>query len=165
MTVRFLIAFAIYAVVEFLLADWLATWFGWPAVLALFVIGFVVGLLVMRAAGAKAAAALTQAARSGDLAADQIGDSGLLLAGGVLFAIPGVLTDLIAVLLVIPATRRGCRRPVAAFLGRGLRDAGVAVSSTRIDGDGGLGRSQGSSGDVIVGDVIERHDEPRRSDD
>lgn len=154
---RFLIAFAIYAVVELLLADWLAKWFGWPAVLGLFVIGFVVGLLVMRSAGVKAAAALTQAARSGDLAADQIGDSGLLLVGGILFAIPGVLTDVIAVLLVIPVTRRICRHPVAAFLGRGLRASGVSVITTSVDG---ADATRVVPGDVIVGDVIQRHDEP-----
>lgn len=162
---RFLIAFAAYAVVEFLLADWLATWFGWPAVFGFFVVGFVVGLLVIRWAGAKAAAALTEAARSGDLAADQMGDSGLLLVGGILFAIPGVLTDVIAILLVIPVTRRACRRPVAAFLGRGLSQAGVTVlGSTQVNGDS-VGRSSRASGDVIVGDVIERHDEPRQANE
>lgn len=158
---RFLIAFASYVIVEFLIAGWLAGLFGWPAVLALFVIGFVTGLLVIRTAGAKAATALTQAARTGELAGDQMGDSGLLLAGGILLAIPGLLTDVIAVLLVIPATRRVCRRPVAAFLGRGLRGAGVTVSAAGVSGGVGRGTPPGSNADLIVGDVIERHDEPR----
>lgn len=157
---RFLIAFAAYAITEFLVADWLATLFDWPDVLALFVIGFVVGLLVMRWAGTKAVGALTESANSGGRAADQMGDSGLLLVAGILFAIPGVLTDVIAILLVVPVTRRACRRPMAAFLGRRLRKAGVTVRSTQVSGDGTF-RPRPTSGDVIAGDVIERHDEPR----
>lgn len=160
---RFLIAFLAYVVIEFLIADWLAHWFGWPAVIGLFAVGFVTGLLVLRAAGIKAAGALTQVARSGELGGNDMGDSGLLFLGGVLLAVPGILTDAAGILLIIPWTRRICRRPLAAFLGRGLRAQGVTVITTATrTGAQPTGMPPGDviRGEVIRGDVIDRRDEP-----
>lgn len=169
---RTVIPLAVYVVGEGLLAEFLASRFGWPAVLGLFVLGLVTGLLVMAEAGRRAGRTVRAAgdpsrippvARSGRSpspgnAAADLGDAGLMFIGGVLLAVPGVATDVLGLLLLLPLTRRWCRRPASALLGSRLRRFTVTVASP--SNPGSPPRNRRVSGEVIQGEVIDRRDEP-----
>jgi len=64
------------------------------------------GMLVVRHSGLKAFAGLDRALRGGILPAGSAGSGLAGVLAGILLIIPGFLSDLLAVLLLIPAARR-----------------------------------------------------------
>jgi UPF0716 protein FxsA len=125
MTLRWRLLVFGYPLVE-ILAFWgIAGLIGWGWAILLIVLGVPIGWALIRHAGAEAARG------RGDRAA-------VLGVSGVLLIIPGFLTDLAAVVLLVPAVHRS--------LGTRLR-AWVQVSPIRM----GF-----ADGDVITGEVIRR---------
>ena len=89
-------------------------------------------------------------------------DTAVFVAGGVALIFPGLITDVIALICLIPYTRRFPR----ALLSRGLerRIGGLGDLS----GMAGFGRrGPGGFGDVIEGEVVDdaQTDPPRRPDE
>ena len=129
--------------------------------LVLFAASFVLGLLVMRRAGGNAWLALTRGAdRPGAVA----GDTVLLFLAGLLLAVPGVLTDLVGLVLLLPPVRELVRRWVARGASRRFPDVQSMFTTVRL-ADGSL---------VIPGEVVDdgppaggtahRRDDDGRSD-
>lgn len=118
-----------YPLAEILVFWGVATLIGWGWALLLLVLGVPAGWALVRNAGAEAARGR--------------GDRALVIGvSGVLLMIPGFLTDLVGLVLLLP--------PVHRALGTRLR-AWVQVSPIR------MGFTQGyAQGDVITGEVIRR---------
>lgn len=153
-----LLVLVVYPITEIALAVWAASLIGWGWVMAAFAAGIGVGLLVMRWAGASAAASLRAASRTGALPGGEVGDHALTFLGGFLIMVPGFLTDLAGVLLVLPPTRSLVRRASGRALGRRVRAAGfTVVETTRADG---TRVSRVVEGDVVPGEVVDRRDDP-----
>ena len=72
---------------------------------ALVVFSALLGLLLARIQGLKTLYQIRQSLSQGILPAEEMLDSVLIFAGGVLFVIPGVLTDIVALVLLIPFSR------------------------------------------------------------
>lgn len=151
---RGLIYFGGYVVVEGAITIWLASVVGWAAVLGFYGIGLVVGILVIRDAGLKAVRGIRDAAASGGVPAESMGDSGTLFAGGTLVAIPGLLTDVLGLLLIVPITRRLLQRQLGLALARNIRRRGVTVVTTT--SSTGATVTRVVPGDVIQGEIVER---------
>ena len=111
-------------------------WLGVLPTLALIVLGSVVGLRIVRSAGLTLAEAVRQ--RSLDRRSVNALDRALLAGAGLLFALPGFLTDLAGLFLLVPTTRR--------WLGR--RIAGRVMEFT-------ASRPDASPGPVIDGEAVE----------
>lgn len=130
MRIRASTAFAIYAAAEAALMVWVATRFGTPALIWVLVGGLLVGMLVMRVAGLSAGASLARAARRSApvemrgadgteqvllggapdedevrRTARRVGSSGLLFMAGLLLAAPGLISDAVGLVLLLPAVR------------------------------------------------------------
>ena len=134
--------------VELVVAILVGRWIGAaPTVLAL-ILASLAGIVVLRRAGARTLRSLSAAPVPGlrtagpDLRA--AGDSAWVLLGGLLLAVPGFLSAVAGLLLVLPLTRR----LVAPLLGRG---AGLLAS--RLLGVPLLGRVLG--GQVVSGTVVD----------
>lgn len=123
-----------FPIIEILLIAWVWRTIGWAWTLVLLGAGFVLGLWLMRKAGAKAFRSIAEPMRSRqpyveldettgtartvhpaqnppsaeemEQASADLRRSGLLFVSGALFAIPGFMTDAIAALLLLPASRR-----------------------------------------------------------
>ena len=123
-------------VVYVLVASWIGI--GWTilATLATTALGFA---LVARQ-GTKALTDLRDRARSRRPAGRELGDAGLVAAGGLLMILPGFIGDLIGLLCLLPVTRGLVRgfltRVVLARLPLNLR-APVRVESVRTVGVAG----------------------------
>ena len=78
--------------------------------LALIIISAVLGLLFARFEGLRTLHQIRQSLAQGIVPAEEMLDSVLIFAGGVLFVLPGVLTDIVAVVLLIPFTRTTFKR-------------------------------------------------------
>ncbi|HZB21606.1 MAG TPA: FxsA family protein [Blastococcus sp.] len=144
-------------VVFVLVAQWIGV--GWTilATLATSVLGW----MLLARQGTKALAELRERARTRRSPGAELGNAGLVAAGGLLMVLPGFIGDLIGLLCLIPGTRNlvraGLSRLVAARLPMGLRPP-VRVESVRTaevprTGDG---RTEGSGSTrlVIEGEVV-----------
>ncbi len=118
-----------YPLAEVAVAIGLAQVVGWWPVIAAQFIGLFVGALLIRRAPVS----------------------------GLLIAVPGFLTDVIGLLLLIPGVRRVVAQTAMAAVAQRL--------GVRLDSSGGLRGPAAPTvappqGDVVRGEVVERHDEP-----
>ncbi|MCA0251079.1 MAG: FxsA family protein [Actinobacteria bacterium] len=119
------IAFVAIPIAEF----WVVTTVGgalglWPT-LALLVVSAVAGAWLMQREGAKAWNALVNAFSGGQLPTGRLADAALVLVGGILLMLPGFLTDLIGLVMILPFTRPLVRRFVAFVLARRVAATGA----------------------------------------
>lgn len=99
--------------------------------LGLLVLTALVGAVLIRREGGRALAALREAGRTRQMPAVELADSALVLLGGVLLLLPGFVTDVAGLVLVLPVTRPPARRALQALVERGLlRRAGVVRGET-----------------------------------
>lgn len=151
-----------YPLTELLVASWVASRIGWAWVLVILLLGLLLGLMVMGRAGRRAADGLSSAARTGSLPGGDVGDSALLFLAGALVAVPGLVTDVVGLALLVPPVRRAVRRAAGATLGRRIRARGYSVTTATVDG---VTVTRLHEGDVIAGEVVDRHDaDPGRPD-
>lgn len=103
----FFVLFALGLLELFLLVK-TGQWFGaWFPVLAV-ILGFVAGGLAIRHTGIRSLNEIAQASRSGQSGAGAQAAIGGMLGffAGILFILPGLLSDVAAILLLIPVSRR-----------------------------------------------------------
>ncbi len=81
---------------------------------------FAFGKWVIRSYGLKHLAEARDTLRSGSLPADGLLDSLLIVAGGVAFMVPGYISDVFGLLLLLPPVRLFLRWAVKAWLVKGL---------------------------------------------
>ncbi|KUG54383.1 FxsA protein [Serinicoccus chungangensis] len=117
----------------------------------------VLGTWLARRESSRTYRALQQALSSGRMPADEVTDAILLTVGGLLLLLPGFVSDVLALLLVLPFTRPAARRLLQALVAsRALTVVGGPV------GPGGrrAGRPPGA-GTVIDGEIVDEHPPPR----
>ncbi len=144
-------------VVFVLVAQWIGV--GWTilATLATSVLGW----MLLARQGTRALAELRERARTRRSPGAELGNAGLVAAGGLLMVLPGFIGDVIGLLCLIPGTRNlvrgGLTRVVAARLPVGLRPP-VRVESVRTAevprADDGRAERSGSTRLVIEGEVV-----------
>lgn len=143
--------------------------------LLLLLAGFVAGGWVIRRQGLAAWRSYAEAARGGRAPARTPADAALVLLAGMLLAFPGFITDVLAVVLLVPFTRRATGRVLGTWLSRAvLRRVSVAtiradvvqgevVTSEVVDGPGGdaaglggagVDAGTGADGPVIRGEIV-----------
>ncbi|MGW3288750.1 FxsA family membrane protein [Streptomyces sp. NPDC001002] len=126
-------------------------------VFLLLVAGFVVGSAVIKKAGRRAFQNLNEAVQRGTPPASG-GGNGLMMLGGLLLMIPGLISDAVGLLLLIPPVQKALSRLAERTVERKLSAAGA----------GGLGdaftqaRIHRPDGKVVQGEVIrdDRDDTP-----
>jgi UPF0716 protein FxsA len=153
---------------------------GWWTLAALLATSALGGWIVRRE-GRRAWRVLQEAVRSGAGPGRELpglSGTGLTMAGGLLLAVPGFISDVLGLLLVLPFTRPVVRRLLASYGERRLREAeargavfppGMGAGGAgreafgRYGGPFGTGQARGGGepqGRVVRGEVIE-DDEPR----
>ncbi len=91
----------------------------------------VAGLALARWQGLRSLVAIRADLAEGRMPADRLADGALLMLAALLLLVPGFLTDIPALVLLVPPIRRWCRRG----LGRYLRARGViTMVVSRSDG-------------------------------
>lgn len=110
----------------------------------------IAGLWLVRTQGRRAGHGLRKAIETGVLPDRELGDAALMLAGGVLIAIPGFITSAFGLLAVTPLTRPAVRRLLGAYMAR----RGVTGAAGARPGGEGARRKQEPQAKVIRGQVI-----------
>jgi len=138
----------------------------WPTA-ALLVAISLAGAWLVRREGRRAWRSLREAMTTGQLPEKDLADTPFVMAGGVLLLIPGFLTDVVGLLLVLPFTRPLARRIGHAYFARRARrlgdiPAGAPVYPGTVVHDDEPEPPR-SDGPVIRGEIV-GEEPPRRTD-
>ncbi len=137
---------------EMLLLVVLSRFISWVAIVLLVVLTALIGMLLVRAEGRHTLAKIQRKTARGELPADELLDGALLLVAGAFLVTPGLLTDAIGFLLVVPPTRYPIRFAVKKWVVVPYADAksrGFITGNVYIDGfpgEDGAGMQGGAGG-------------------
>ncbi|HET7799149.1 MAG TPA: FxsA family protein [Humibacillus xanthopallidus] len=121
------------------------------------------GAWIVTREGGRAWRALGQALREGRMPARELADGIVVLVGGTLLLIPGFITDVAGLLLVLPFTRPVARALLASVIGRHLVAQVEVFGATTVtdrptweqqETPHGAQRSESSS-EVVEGEIID----------
>ncbi len=105
-------------------------WFGaWFPVLAV-ILGFVGGGLTIRHAGLKSLNELKEASQTGTIGPDTAIGGLLGFLAGILFILPGLLSDLAALVLLLPFTRQAIEHRLSR---RSARKGGTVIEGEAVE--------------------------------
>ncbi|WP_159925319.1 MULTISPECIES: FxsA family protein [Nocardia] len=107
-----------------------------PAILVL-IAGSVAGMLLVGSQGRRVFEQFRRAARGEVAPGTAVADGALVAAGGVLMFVPGLVTSLFGLLLLLPPTRLLVRPLVTAFAARRFRGLAAAAPYRGVVIDGG----------------------------
>jgi len=152
----------LYLVVEIVALVALASWIGVGWTVLVLLAGSVLGLWLARREGLRAVRAMTEAARDRRVAHVELTDGLLVAMGGLLLVVPGLVTDVAGLLLLLPPTRSLVRRRMVREAERRapvlrtarIRGDGSIVDGEVVDGDGAPARRPARPG-VIEGRIVE----------
>lgn len=102
-----IVLFLLWSGAELLLAARLAQLIGVGGVLLWLVAAAALGVFLIRRQGLQTLRELQQASRDGEMPGEALLRGGLVIGAGVLLIIPGLLTDLFALVLLLLRLRRG----------------------------------------------------------
>ena len=151
---------------ELLVFVLVANWIGVGATILATLVTSAIGWALLARQGTKALADLRERARTRQSAGRELGDAGLIAAGGLLMVLPGFIGDLIGLLCLLPGTRTIVRRLLASVVLARLPDrfrGPVRTQSVRVE-QGLPGSGSGSTRAtplVIEGEVLPRTPEDR----
>ncbi len=111
-------AFVLIPVVEIWTLVTVGNWLGVWTVVGLLVLSGAVGAWLTQREGRRAWRALTDAFGGGRLPTGRLADAALVLVGGILLMLPGFLTDVLGLAMLLPVTRPVVRRLLAYLLAR-----------------------------------------------
>jgi UPF0716 protein FxsA len=147
----------------------LGAMFSWPLIVAAVVLTALVGMLLVRAEGRHTMRKIQQKVAQGETPTDELLDGALLLVAGAFLLTPGLVTDAIGFLLVIPLTRYPIRIvlkkwvvvPYADKKTGGFASGNVYIGGFPNEGMGpdGPGPGGSTSGDDTVDVEFERVDD------
>jgi UPF0716 protein FxsA len=100
---------------------------GAPATIAMLILTGVVGAALARAEGTRVVRAWQQALAAGTVPPDGVVSGVMVLLGGALLISPGVISDAVGVLLLVPYTRRLIARIVMVQVQRAIERGTIRV--------------------------------------
>ena len=136
----------LYLVVEIVALVALASWIGVGYTLLVLLAGSVVGLWLARREGLRAVRAMAEAARDHRVAHVELTDGLLVAMGGLLLLVPGLVTDVAGLLLLLSPTRSLVRRRMV----REAERRAPVLRTARIRGDGSI-----VDGSIVDGEVVD----------
>lgn len=103
-------------IVEVTLFIALGNWIGYAWTLLILLAGFVLGVWLFRREGPRAIHAMREAQQENRPPGREMIDGALIALGGALMVFPGVASDVLGLLMILPPTRAGIRRIVVRML-------------------------------------------------
>ncbi|MFJ9707370.1 MULTISPECIES: FxsA family membrane protein [unclassified Streptomyces] len=150
---------AAWLVLEIWLLTVVAGAAGGMTVFLLLVAGFVAGSVVIKRAGRRAFRSLNEAIQRGG-SPERGGGNGLMMLGGLLLMIPGLVSDALGLLLLLPPVQKAVSRLTERTLDRKLRAAAPGTLGNAFQ----QARMHRPDGKVVQGEVI-RSDAPEDGDE
>jgi UPF0716 protein FxsA len=126
--------------------------FGWPLMVLAVVLSALLGLVLVRAEGRHTLRKIQRKAAQGEAPTDELVDGALLLIAGAFLLTPGLVTDAIGLIFVIPLTRYPVRWALKKYVLVPMADektGGFVTGNVYISGfpDEGAGPGAGPAGE------------------
>jgi len=150
---RLFLLFTLLPLAELAILVWIHSVTNWVVTLAVLFVPGIIGVWLVHREGLRCWREFRRQLARGEPPAAPVLDGLLILVAAVLLVTPGVLTDLVAIVLLIPPIRRAIRRYVTKHLQ--ARIAGAIAKSRWLNpspatgtpvGEGGSGVSEGGTG-------------------
>lgn len=125
---RLFVLFTVVPALELYLLLVLGSWLGPGPTVAMLLLAGAAGAWLVRTQGAQVLRELSEGLQRGESPAPRLVEAGLVLLGGILLLTPGVLTDLLAVALLVPPSRRLLAPVILKALGEAARRSGTRVN-------------------------------------
>lgn len=119
--------FAIAAIAEIAVIILVADWLGAGTTFALLLLGVVAGALLAQTEGRKAWLEAQRQMQSGQMPGQAILNGLCIMAGGLLLVIPGFLSDIVGITLLLPFTRPLYRGWLYRWLERKFRSGSFRI--------------------------------------
>jgi UPF0716 protein FxsA len=104
-----ILIFIVAPLVEFAVTFWVAHLIGWINTIALLILVSLLGAMIVGHQGLGSWARIRGALRSGVVPTPELVDGGLILVAGMLVLVPGFVTDVVGLVLLLPPVRHGVR--------------------------------------------------------
>ncbi len=149
--------FFVFILAEVALLVFVSTQVGWWTLAAL-MISTVLGAYLLQREWRKAWRHLSESLKTGSLPTGRTADAALVLMGGFMLIMPGFITDIVGLLLLLPFTRPGVRSVLGWWVGRAMSEhtqtpSNPASPSTVIEGEVvGEGKDSAVEGNLILPD-------------
>ena len=121
MLVKLLLAFTLIPLVELFLLIWIAEQTSLLATIGLVIVTGVIGSLLARRQGLQAWQRFRRATAEGRLPGREIQDGAMIAAAALLLLTPGILSDAVGFLLLVPAVRQLIRAAVMQRIASGIK--------------------------------------------
>ena len=155
MTLLLVIVFLVAPLVELAVIVSVAGSIGALNTIGLLILVSLIGAWLARREGAGVLRRIQSALSRGEMPSNEVADGGLILLAGALMIAPGFISDVLAILLLLPPTRAVVRRPLLRYAARKNL---FAVTPSGVGGRGARWRR----GDADVWDVAS-WEEPART--
>ena len=138
--------------------------------IALLLLFVVVGTVLVHRESSRTWRALRTAVDTGRMPGRELADASLVLVGGLLLLLPGFVSDLLGIFLILPFTRSVSRRLLQVVLGARVATvlpgtmpgaAGGAWPGSGAGTDSGPGPRRRGTSEVIEGEIISEDPPPR----
>ncbi|WP_306055800.1 FxsA family protein [Natronococcus wangiae] len=114
---RWILALLLIPFLDAVLLGFVATAYtGWTLMVLLVVLTGLVGMLLVRAEGRRTIRKMQRSLAEGKPPTDELLDGGFLIASGAFLLTPGLVTDLLGFLLVVPLTRIPIRAALKRYV-------------------------------------------------
>lgn len=150
---RALVVLLLIPLADAFLLIWVATWLGVVETVALVVLTALLGMVFVRAEGRRTIGKIQRSVAHGEQPGNELIDGGLLIAAGAFLLTPGLVTDVIGFLLVVPPTRIVIRTLLKRYVIVPYADeqsGGFVTGNVYVGGFPGDGATSGSDGDDTV---------------
>jgi UPF0716 protein FxsA len=128
---KLLLLFILIPAIELLLLIQIGQWIGALPTIGLIIFTGVLGAYLARRQGVQVLARLRAELQAGQLPAEPIFDGVIVLVAGAFLITPGILTDTVGFLCLIPATRRLIKRAIWSRLERAIQQGQIFTATYR----------------------------------
>lgn len=142
---RLLLLFILVPAVELLLLIQMGQWIGTLPTIGLIALTGIVGAFLARQQGVQVLRQVQQEIQNGQMPAAALLDGALILVAGAVLMTPGVLTDALGFLLLIPGSRQMVRKAAWHRIQRM-----IAKGQIRVGGIGPMSRGEKRSQTIII---------------
>lgn len=153
--------FLLYVIVEVAALIWVGSMIGVVWTVCLLLAGTALGVVLVSSQWRRVLLGLRRAGQGQGSPGAALADGALVGLGSVLMFVPGLVTSVLGLALLIPPTRRVLRPAVVLVAGRRTKAAfasNQAFAASRGFGPGSrFGGAHSGSGDVIDGEVVDEH--------
>ena len=125
---RLLLLFIIVPTLELILLIEIGQLVGTLPTIGLIIFTGVLGAFLARRQGVKVLTRMRSEMQAGQLPTDPIFDGAIILIAGALLMTPGILTDALGFLCLIPATRRVMKRVIWSRIERAVRSGQITAT-------------------------------------